>query len=156
MSHKPSFEQLTGPVLVSACLLGIPCRYNNQSKPHLEMLKGLDIMPVPVCPEQLGGLPTPRPASFFIGGGGNEVLAGGAKLMNREGSDVTNQFVNGAVYVCAIAKYLNVQYAILKENSPSCGIHQIWLEDTLIPGQGVTAAMLNQMGLCIMNEDGVE
>ena len=154
MSNKSSFEQVKGPVLVSACLLGIPCRYNNQSKSHLQIIKNLDITPVPVCPEQLGGLPTPRPASYFIGGGGQEVLEGTATLMNREGRDVTKYFINGAEYVCAIAGLLNVRYAILKENSPSCGIHRIWFEDRLIKGQGVASAMLKQMGISLMNEDG--
>ncbi|MBN2299185.1 MAG: DUF523 domain-containing protein [Deltaproteobacteria bacterium] len=156
MSHKSSFEQLKGPVLVSACLLGIPCRYNNQSKSHLQILKGIDITPVPVCPEQLGGLPTPRPASYFIGGDGHEVLAGKATLMNREGQDVTGHFINGAVHVCTIAELLKVRYAILKDNSPSCGIHRIWLEDRQVSGQGVTAAMLKRIGISIMNEDGIE
>ncbi|HOO45847.1 MAG TPA: DUF523 domain-containing protein [Deltaproteobacteria bacterium] len=154
MSHKSSFEQVKGTVLVSACLLGIPCRYNAQSRPHLETIRGIDITPVPVCPEQLGGLPTPRPASYFIGGGGVEVISGTARLMNREGNDVTEHFINGAMHVCTIAGLLGVKYAIFKENSPSCGTHSIWLEDRLISGQGVAAAMLRQMGVVVVNEDG--
>ena len=154
MPYKPPFGQLKGPVLVSACLLGIPCRYNCQTKPRPAFLDDLDIIPVPICPEQLGGLPTPRPPAYFIGGDGEDVLGGRATLKNREDIDVTNYFIHGADNVCKIAQFLNVEWAVLKEKSPSCATHQIWFGDSLVSGLGVTAAMLKQMGVSLMNEDG--
>ena len=155
MSHKPPLGQLKGPVLVSACLLGIPCRYDCKTKSRPDFLGDLDIIPVPICPEQLGGLPTPRPPSYFMGGDGQDVLSGRATLVNREGADVTNHFIRGAANVCMIAQFLKVKWAILKEKSPSCGTHQVWLKDRLISGLGVTAAMLEQMGVSLLNEDGM-
>lgn len=154
MPRKSAVGQLKGPVLVSACLLGIPCRYNGKSKVQPAILENHDIIPVPVCPEQLGGLPTPRPPAHFVGGDGQEVLDGRAVVLDRDGRDVTTFFIDGARYTCEIARLLRVEWAILKERSPSCGIHHVWLEDRLIHGLGVTAAMLKQMGISLMNEDG--
>ena len=155
MPHKPSRRQLTGTVLVSACLLDIPCRYDCRSKSRPDVFEDLDIIPVPICPEQLGGLPTPRSPSYFVGGDGNDVLKDKAILMNREGIDVTKHFIHGADNVCRLARLLNIKWAILKEKSPSCGTHQVWLKDRLISGIGVTAAMLEQMGVSLLNEDEV-
>jgi len=114
----------------------------------------LDIIPVPICPEQLGGLATPRSPAYFIGGDGQDVLEGRATLMNREGSDVTKHFIHGADNVCKIVQLLNVKWAILKEKSPSCATHQVWFKDSLASGVGVTVAMLKNMGVSLMNEDG--
>ena len=155
MPRKSPFGHITGPVLVSACLLGIPCRYNCRTKSRPDILDDLDIIPVPICPEQLGGLPTPRPPAYFIGGDGQDVLEGGATLMNREDIDVTHHFIHGAENVCKIAQLLKIKWAILKEKSPSCATHLVWTKDSLLSGVGVTAAMLKQMGVSIMNEDGM-
>lgn len=156
MPRKPAVRLVKGPVLVSACLLGIPCRYNSRSKPHKEIFEYLDIItPVPICPEQLGGLPTPRPSSYFVGGDGTDVMDGKAVLINREGIDVTNHFMHGAENVCNLAMLLNIEWAILKEKSPSCGTHHVWLKDRLISGLGVTAAMLKRMGVSLLSEDEV-
>jgi uncharacterized protein YbbK (DUF523 family) len=153
--HKPPPGQLKGPVLVSACLLGIPCRYDCRTKPKPDFLGDLDIIPVPICPEQLGGLPTPRPPAYFIGGDGQDVLGGRATLKNREDIDVTKHFIHGAANACKIAQLLHVKWAVLKDKSPSCATHQVWFKDTLVRGMGVTAAMLKQMGVYLMNEDGM-
>jgi uncharacterized protein YbbK (DUF523 family) len=118
-------------------------------------LDDLDIIPIPICPEQLGGLPTPRPPSYFISGDGLDVLEGRATLVNREDVDVTHHFIHGAENACKIAQLLKVKWAILKEKSPSCATHLIWTEDSLVSGVGVTAAMLKQMGVSLMNEDGI-
>jgi uncharacterized protein YbbK (DUF523 family) len=152
---KSPFGHLKGPVLVSACLLGIPCRYNGRSKSQLELMENTKIIPVPICPEQLGGLPTPRPPAYFIGGDGKDALESKAILMNRENLDVTKQFIRGALNACRIAQLLKVKWAILKEKSPSCATHQVWLKDRLIQGIGVSAAMLKSAGVMLINEDGM-
>lgn len=156
MPRKSPFGHLKGPVLVSACLLGIPCRYNGLSKSQPELMENHEIIPVPICPEQLGGLPTPRSPAYFIGGDGRDALASKAILMNREDIDVTEQFIHGAKNVCRIAQLLKVEWAILKDKSPSCATHQVWLKDMLIEGMGVSAAMLQDAGVILMNEDGKE
>ena len=105
-------------MLVSACLLDIPCRYNCQAKSRLDIFEDLDIIPVPICPEQLGGLPTPRPPSYFVGGDGNDVLAGKAILMNREGIDVTEHFIHGADNACRLARLLNIAFVLVPSSNP--------------------------------------
>jgi uncharacterized protein YbbK (DUF523 family) len=96
---------------------------------------------IPICPEQLGGLPTPRPAAELVGGTGLDVLAGSATVVTVDGSDVTAQFINGAEAVLAIAQAQHITLALLKANSPSCG------SSTVL---GVTAALLRQHGLKVM------
>jgi uncharacterized protein YbbK (DUF523 family) len=124
-------------VLISACLLGIKSRYDGQCKPNkycLEMAqKGLMI---PICPEQLGGLATPRIAANIVGGDGNDVLEGNAKVITRDGDDVTENFINGAQQVLKIAQMQNVNTIFLKSKSPSCGVKIL----------GVMAALLKKNG----------
>ena len=96
---------------------------------------------IPVCPEQLGGLATPRTAADMVGGDGHDVLAGKAKVLNREGIDVTNQFIRGAKQCLAIAQAQGIETAFLKAKSPSCGLQ---------PKIGVTAALLTQHGIRVI------
>ncbi len=112
-------------IIVSACLLGICCRYDGQSKPEARILelvarrKGV----IPVCPEQLGGLPTPRSAAYITAGlDGFAVLAGNARVRNIDGRDVTENFRRGAEQVSEIARLYGARRAILKSKSPSCGV----------------------------------
>lgn len=124
----------TETVLVSACLAGLRTRYDGACKPSpacLERLAGCRW--IPVCPEQLGGLSTPRSPADLVGGDGTEVLAGRAKVVDREGRDVTTQFVRGARQCLTIARRQAITVALLKARSPSCG---------LTPVPGVTAALL--------------
>ncbi len=144
------------PVLVSACLLGIACRYDGKSKDSTTFTEDMNILPIPVCPEQLGGLPTPRPPSDLIGGDGRDVLEGRARLLNSEGEDVTENFIKGGQQTCNIARILNAKKAILKEDSPSCGVHMVRMSGKWTKGIGVAAAMLSNMGLKIVNEGGIE
>ena len=128
--------------LVSACLTGLCTRYDGQSKPSsacLEKLAGHAW--IPVCPEQLGGLPTPRTAADLVGGDGNDVLAGRASVVDRLGNDVTSPFVQGARQCLAIAQAQNITVALLKARSPSCG---------LTPATGVTAALLSANGIQVI------
>ncbi|WP_417909179.1 DUF523 domain-containing protein [Candidatus Electronema sp. PJ] len=127
--------------LVSSCLLGLCTRYDGQSKPDsrcLTLLQNLHY--IPVCPEQLGGLATPRvPANLT--GSGEQVLAGCATVITQEGTDVSQQFIAGAKAVLQIAQMQKIQLALLKAKSPSCGLK---------PQVGVTAALLLQHGIQVI------
>lgn len=116
---RPCYE----PVLISACLLGIPCRWHgHRSKRRDELIRQLKAkyVLVPVCPEQLGGMPTPR-TSETLHGTGAQVLDEGLRLIAPEtGRDVTSFHVNGAKYVCEIAQIVGCKRAYLKGGSPSC------------------------------------
>lgn len=129
-------------LLVSACLLGEPCRYDGKSVPCREVIELSDRFElVPVCPEQLGGLPTPRTPS--------EVQPDG-RVVDREGVDRTAAFRAGAESALAIAREHGCKCAILKENSPSCGSSCIYdgsFTGTLVPGEGVIAALLREAGI---------
>ena len=128
-------------LLVSACLLGENCKYSggNNYHPGTEKLRELFEV-IPVCPEQLGGLPTPRAPSERVG---NRVLA-------RDGADVTDAFRLGAERTLEIARANGVRRAVLQERSPSCGCGMIYdgtFTGTLVPGQGVTAELLRANGV---------
>ena len=137
-------------ILVSACLLGANCRYdggNNQRSQVLELLK--DHTLIPVCPEQLGGLSTPRPPVEWQG----------EKAMNNQGTDCTRQFVKGAEEALRIARLYQCELAILKAKSPSCGNHQIYdgtFSGTVVDGAGGTARLLQEQGIRVLNETEVE
>ena len=143
--------------LVSACLLGIKCRYDGKSKPNekvLELSKKETL--IPVCPEQLGGLPTPRVAQEIQGMSGEKVLDGDCKVLNKKGKDVTEQFIKGAEETLKITKIYNIKEAILKQRSPSCGCGQQYdgtFTKTLIKGDGVTTALLKKKGIKIITEE---
>ncbi len=156
MPHQSPFEQLEGPVLISACLLGIRCRYDGRSKTSRLILQIPGIIPVPVCPEQLGGLPTPRSSAYFVGGDGRAVIRRNARVQNRAGEDVTRSFLLGARYTCRIVRMLGIRHAILKEGSPSCGTNRVCVEGGILEGLGVTAAMLERQGICLVNEKGLK
>jgi uncharacterized protein YbbK (DUF523 family) len=139
-------------ILVSACLAGIKCRYNGSSKPEsaiVDLYKTGEA--IAVCPEELGGLPIPRPPAQFQGGTGEEVLDGKAMLVRADGADVTAQFIAGAEAVLRIMKELNLNEAILKSRSPSCGKGMVYREGKLVPGNGVCAALLLRNGIKVMS-----
>lgn len=136
------------PCLVSACLIGVRCRYDGTDSFSKELVAALEGRPiVPVCPEQLGGLPTPRSAAEFQGGDGHDVLRGAARVVDREGRDITENFVRGARETLRIALMAGCEEAFLKARSPSCGVGEIYREGQLVPGDGVAAALLEQHGL---------
>ncbi|MGC9325540.1 MAG: DUF523 domain-containing protein [Desulfomonilia bacterium] len=153
MPRESYSGHLEGPVLVSSCLLGIPCRYNGQHKVCPDILQTPGIIPIPVCPEQMGGLSTPRNPAHFIGGDGRSVLSGNASVVDTSGVDVTRYFIAGARATVMIATLLDVKWAILKEDSPSCGTHLVYISGSLVRGVGVAAALLYDMGVCLMNEN---
>ena len=127
--------------MVSACLAGVNCNYEgrNSGNPRIEQMvkEGRAVM---VCPEQLGGLTTPRVPAEIIGG----------RVFTKDNADVTDAFFRGANEVLAICKKFNCDKAILKSNSPSCGCGKIYdgnFNGTLIGGDGVTAALLKEHGI---------
>ena len=138
-------------ILVSACLAGIPCRYDGSSSPDPEIqelvARGIAI---PICPEVAGGLATPRPPAEISGGDGLDVLEGRARLMSQDGTDVTESFLQGAFKALSLAQKLGVKRAILKAHSPSCSvkfIHDGSFTGVLRKGMGVTAALLQKEGI---------
>jgi uncharacterized protein YbbK (DUF523 family) len=127
--------------LVSACLVGLPTRYDGAARPCKDCRQALaGVFWVPVCPEQLGGLPTPRPPADLVGGDGSAVLAGRARVVSREGLEFTAQFLKGAELVLGLARDLGVAGAFLKSGSPSCGCGRVL---------GVTAALLQREGFTV-------
>ena len=134
-------------ILVSACLLGVNCQYNGESdftKELLEFLKNKGEF-ITVCPEVLGGLPIPRDGAEIVGD----------KVKTAKGNDVTKEFLKGAEKVLKFAKENNVDLAILKAKSPSCGVDIIYdgtFSRKLIEGDGITAALLRKNGIKVMTE----
>jgi uncharacterized protein YbbK (DUF523 family) len=137
----------TGPVLISACLMGLKTRFDGCDSYDEEAVRAAGPCPVPVCPEQLGGLPTPREPALIEGGSGRDVLCGKAAVMDINGTDVTGAYVRGAVAVAHVARMTGARKAVLKENSPSCGVKTIYRGALLCRGEGVTAARLREMGI---------
>ncbi|AGB40362.1 hypothetical protein Halha_0360 [Halobacteroides halobius DSM 5150] len=144
-------------ILVSACLLGQNCKYNggNNNNPKLQKLFKQEEI-IPVCPEKLGGLAIPRPPAEIKGGRGEDVLRGQAKVVNKLGADITQEFIKGAQKTLKIAKQNDCKLAILKARSPSCGSQKIY-DGSFVgekkKGQGITAALLAQEGIKIINEE---
>lgn len=143
-------------ILCSACLLGVNCRYNGQTKPNEKVIALFkEEVLIPVCPEQLGGLPTPRTPAETTGDG-SLVLNGKAKVMSKTGVDVTESFTKGAKEVLKLAKLFDISEAILKQRSPSCGCGKIpdgTFSNVFVRGDGVLAALLKQNGLKIISEE---
>lgn len=128
--------------LVSGCLLGLKTRYDGKVIPSSECAKVTEGgICIPVCPEQLGGLPTPRTAADLVGGDGHDVLAGRARVVTRDGEDVTGNFILGARQVLEVARQQEITRIYLKARSPSCGLN---------PKTGVTAALLQQEGFAVL------
>ena len=136
-------------ILVSACLLGCSCRYDGQSKPNpLAQELARRGLVVPVCPEQLGGLPTPRKPSERRGD----------RVVMNDGRDVTAEYRRGAEEALRLARLYGCTAAVLKERSPSCGSKFIYdgsFSRVLIPGEGVTTALLRRSGITVRSEDNI-
>ncbi len=147
-------------IIVSACLCGINTRYdgkNNLNEKVAKLLK--EGKAVLVCPEQLGGLSTPRPAHEIKGGTGSEVLDGYARVISINGEDGTLDFIKGAEETLKIAKQVDAKAAILKAKSPSCGFSKIYdgsFSKTKIEGNGVTAELLIRNGIKVYTEEDIE
>lgn len=137
-------------VLVSACLLGVPCRYDGQSKRHplaQELCRRHRV--IPVCGEIFGGLPTPRPPAEICG----------QRVVTREGADVTAAYRRGAEAVLELARLTGAEAAVLKERSPSCGSGAVYdgtFSGTLTAGWGVAAGLLREQGIRVLGESRLE
>jgi len=150
-------------VLVSACLLGERVRHNGEHKQsHDSVLQRWlrEGRVVPFCPEVAGGLPIPRPpAEIAAATGGLSVLSGTGRVLDVNGRDVSAFFVAGAQQALECARLESIRVAVLKEDSPSCGTsftHDGTFTSRRVPGQGVTAAILRQAGLHVLNESQIE
>jgi len=143
--------------LVSACLLGVPTVYDGSTHHQAELLVlAAQGRVVPICPEVAGGLPVPRPPAEIVGGDGNDVLDGGARVVTVEREDVTAAYLRGAECALAAARRYGITTAILRQRSPSCGVSRIYdgtHSGRLIPGQGVTAALLRRHGVTLWSEE---
>ena len=147
-------------ILVSACLLGLNCKYNGSNslnKDVLEFLRDKGIF-IASCPELLGGLSIPRGPYEIIGGSGKEVIEGKAKVKSDKEEDVTEDFLKGARETLKIAKQNSVKLAILKARSPSCGVGRIYdgtFSRTTIKGDGVAAALLRKEGIRLISDEEI-
>ena len=136
-------------ILVSACLLGIGCRYDGKHKANPEVLKLAEKYNlIPVCPEIYGGLPTPRVPSERIGD----------KVMMKDGRDVTENYHRGAKEALELCRIYNIKTAVLKERSPSCGKGEIYdgsFSGTLTARDGVCAELLLENGIRVIGESEI-
>ena len=137
-------------LLVSACLLGACCRYDGASREHPLAKKLAERYPlIPVCPEQLGGLPTPRPPAERRG----------ERVVTQSGDDVTERYRRGAEETLRLGRMLDCEAAVLKERSPSCGAGTVYdgtFSGVLASGDGVTAALLRDGGIPVYGESQIE
>lgn len=144
-------------------MLGVSCNYKQKSSSSWD--EGLSVIIrkaisvgvefIPVCPEQLGGMPTPRPPSE-LRASAKQILAGNGVIVNINGLDVTANFILGAKQALRFSQLFNIKLAILKSKSPSCGIHYIYdgkFSGVLVKGSGVTAQLLLDNGLSVLDEN---
>lgn len=136
-------------IIVSACLAGVACRYNGQAFPVPKVIELVEKgEALPVCPEILGKLPTPRPCTERRGD----------KIITSDGQDVTEEYYTGATIAAKIAELVDCRIAILKARSPSCGKGIIYdgnFSGQLVPGDGVFCAMLRAKNITVIHEDEV-
>lgn len=146
--------------MVSACLLGTKCAWDGKAryknKKVIELLRKETL--IPICPEQLGGLATPRVIQEIEKGNGEDVLDGRSRVKNRIGQDVTRQFIRGAKEALKIAGQYSIKEFIAKSNSPSCGCGFIYdgsFSGKLIQGDGVTVALFKRNGIKVISENDI-
>jgi uncharacterized protein YbbK (DUF523 family) len=146
-------------ILVSSCLAGLEVRYNGThclDKKISQLIE--EKKAISVCPELLGGFLTPREPAEIVGGNGEDVLDGKAKVVEKSGADVTKMYVKGAYATLRIAQEMNAKVVVLKEYSPSCGSSMIYngeFKGTKIVGDGVTSALLKRNGIQVVSEEGL-
>lgn len=145
--------------IISACLCGVNCRYDGKNSANERCLKLFrEGKAVLVCPEQLGGLPTPR-NPVELNASAEKVINGEGKAVNTEGEDVTEQFIKGAYETLKIANELGANKAILKEGSPSCGYNRVYdgtFSGNKVKGKGITAYLLEKEGITVFSDEELE
>jgi uncharacterized protein YbbK (DUF523 family) len=145
------------PVLVSACLIGRYCRYDgrtNRDRVLEQELAARGEQAVPFCPEEQGGLATPRAAAWIERESAAAVLDGRDRVITDGGRDVTAEFIAGAQGALALCRTQGIQRAYLKARSPSCGTCQTHIGGALSQGPGVTAAQLQRAGIETIDVEG--
>lgn len=144
-------------ILVSACLAGFDVKYDGSHNLNMKINKWFEEKKaIPICPEVLGGLSIPREPAEIVGGDGEDVLNGQAKVMTNTGKDVTEQFIKGAQETLKIAEENKATVVVLKERSPSCGSAMIYngeFKGNKIKGNGVTSALLKRNGIKVVSEE---
>jgi uncharacterized protein YbbK (DUF523 family) len=144
MSHKIQY-------LVSACLCGIPCRFDGKSAKDKQMEKLVRMQKaVPICPEILGGLSVPREKVKISKGDGKDVLSGSGSVISSKGQDVTSFLARGAFASVKIAEKFKIRKAWMKKKSPSCGCGQIKRRGRLVKGDGITVALFKREGIKVL------
>ena len=149
-------------ILCSACLLGLPCQYDGQVARRLlqpAIRDAIKSQIIPVCPEQLAGLPTPRPPAEIVGGDGDGVLQGQARVLSASGEDFSLHFLRGAELTLSVARLTGATAIITQKRSPSCscaGIYDGTFSHVLRDGLGVCAALLRSHGLELWDVDVFE
>lgn len=149
-----------GRIVISACLAGVACTHAAVPKTRDWAVRLVaEGRAVPVCPEVAGGLPIPRPASEIVGGEGDDVIDGRARVVSERGEDVTEVYLRGAHKALDAARAAGARLAILKARSPSCGRGAIYdgtFSKALRDGDGVTAAALRREGLAVASDEEIE
>jgi uncharacterized protein YbbK (DUF523 family) len=144
-------------MLISACLAGKKCKYNGGDNLHPLFLRLVEEGQARlVCPEELGGLPVPRSPSEIRGGSGEDVLDGKARVINKQGEDVSRQFLAGADETLQIARQAGAAQVIFKSRSPSCGRGKIYdgsFSGKLCSGDGVATALLRRHGVEVISDE---
>ncbi|GGB39455.1 hypothetical protein GCM10011505_21280 [Tistrella bauzanensis] len=150
------------PVLISACLLGRPVRFDGRgaTRPHplIDRLQATGRL-IPLCPEIAGGLPTPRPPAEIVPTGHVTDGAGGRAVIDATGADVTAAFATGAALAVETARRAGARLALLKARSPSCGAGLVYdgsFSGRLIAGHGLTAAALTAAGIIVCADDDLD
>lgn len=151
MANVASTKKKPTMILVSACLLGVACRYDGKSKPNARILAyNHDFSLIPFCPETYGGLATPRPAA--------EIQPDG-RVVNCEGADVTAAYQSGAARAVALCRDFHIHYAILKSRSPACGPDSSYdgsFTRTLIARPGCAAQALADAGVTVFSDENFD
>ncbi len=133
-------------VLISACLLGVPCRYDGKSKKCVDKIDGVNF--IPICPESAGGLETPRVPAEIVGD----------RVINKEGKDVTAEYLNGSALALETALKYDCKIAVLKDKSPSCGTSGVYdgsFSGRLRNGMGITAKLLSDNHIAVIGENQI-
>lgn len=147
--------------IVSACLVGINCKWNGKSNPAPKLIREFKAGKLlAICPEQFGGLTIPRSPCGILNATGKEVIDNQARVVDHKGKDYTQEFLKGSKRVLRIVKELNIKEAILKRTSPSCGVGKTWqmkkqdnkYKNRLVDGDGVLTALLKRNGLKVISE----
>ena len=143
-------------ILISACLLGKNCRYNGGHS-QLTELEEIDVEWIPVCPEELGGLGTPRP-SAEMQENAETILNGKGKIITNKGKNVTSEFIQGAEKSLQLGLGAEVKIAVLKSKSPSCGIGKIYdgsFTKSLKIGNGIFAHLCHENDIACISSDNI-